>query len=268
MLIKKEIKLQGGLGNQLFQYAYGRSLELSGKKIILDNSFYNGSKSKTDTARDFKLNNFSIETKAKFLNRKYFTLELFKKILAKLNLAKDGFYQSEKYFKNIESNIRKEFTLKNPLSQESKIWQEKINNTNNSISLHIRRGDYVEDKKTNAFHGSCDLEYYKKGLGEIKKLIKNENIEIFIFSDDPNWAKENLNFTYPTFFVSDEQIPDYEEMYLMSLCKNNIIANSTFSWWGAWLNRNPNRIVVGPKQWFTNKTSDELEILPKEWVQI
>ena len=179
-----------------------------------------------------------------------------------------GKLKKEKYFKNIEANIRKEFTLKNLLTSESTKWQEKIRQTKNSVSLHIRRGDYVQDAKTNAFHGTCNLEYYKNALQKIVDKIGNTEIEIFIFSDDIEWAKENLKFPYPTNFVSNSQILDYEEMYLMSLCQHNIIANSTFSWWGAWLNKNSAKIVIAPKQWSVKKSSDGLNILPKEWLQI
>jgi hypothetical protein len=262
----KIITIKGGLGNQMFQYAYGRALEMSGEKVIFNTAFFCGSKAKKDTTRDFKLNNFNIETKAEFSNKKHLIFNIFNKVVVKLGLKKN-FYQNEKYFKNIENNIRKEFTLKNPLTPKGLDWEEKISSTANSISLHIRRGDYVLNIKTNSFHGVCDIKYYTSALEEIVKKTGN-NINIFIFSDDITWAKENLKFPFPFNFVSDSEIPDYEELYLMSLCKHNIIANSTFSWWGAWLNQNPDKIVIAPKQWLTNKTSTELDILPKEWIQI
>ncbi|MEK7202850.1 MAG: alpha-1,2-fucosyltransferase [Patescibacteria group bacterium] len=262
------IKIQGGLGNQMFQYACGRNLELSGKKIIFDTSFFNGDKAKKDTARNFKLNNFDIKTKAKFSNKKYLIINIINKIKRKLGFKQEFFYQSEKYFKNIKNIIHKEFTLKNSLAKESLMWQEKISMTENSVSLHIRRGDYVQKKETNAFHGTCDIQYYKKAIEKITEILKNKNIEIFVFSDDIDWAKENLLLSYPTHFVSDPQIPDYEEIFLISLCRHNIIANSTFSWWGAWLNKNSNKIIMAPKQWTVAKTSDELDILPINWIKI
>jgi len=264
----KIIDLKGGLGNQMFQYAYGRKLELTGKKVAFNVSFFNGHRPSRDTARDFKLNNFKIETKAEFLNKTNYFINLLNKVLIRFYLKKNDYWQGEKYFKNIEANIRKEFTLKNLLTSESTKWQEKIRQTKNSVSLHIRRGDYVQDAKTNAFHGTCNLEYYKNALQKIVDKIGNTEIEIFIFSDDIEWAKENLKFPYPTNFVSNSQILDYEEMYLMSLCQHNIIANSTFSWWGAWLNKNSAKIVIAPKQWSVKKSSDGLNILPKEWLQI
>lgn len=266
----KTIYLKGGLGNQMFQYAYGRSLELSGKKILFNTSFFNGARPKIDTPRNFKLNNFNIQTKAEFVNRQSQIIDFINKFLKKLHLKNEGFgyWQSEKYFQNFRLEIQKEFELKNPLTKESLDWQEKIKKTNNSVSIHIRRGDYIQDQKTKNFHGGCNLEYYQKALAEVIQRSRNNNLELFIFSDDITWAKENLQFPYPINFVSDKQIPDYEEMYLMSQCINNIIANSTFSWWAAWLNQNPNKIVIGPKQWFNSKTSNEIDILPKTWIQI
>jgi len=264
----KTISLKGGLGNQLFQYAYGRNLEHQGQKIIFNTSFFYGGKVKSNTARDYKLDKFNIETAAKFSTKKTLFLTFLNRILNRLSLKNSDYYQNEKYFKNIEGIIRKEFTLKNPLTKESQAWQEKINRSGNSISVHIRRGDYIQDKKTKAHHGACDMEYYKKALEIIKLKSDKQSAEIFVFSDDINWTKENINFSSPTYFISNPQIPDYEEMYLMSLCKHQIIANSTFSWWSAWLNQNVNKIVVAPKQWLANKTANELDILPKTWIQI
>ena len=263
----KIITVKGGLGNQMFQYAYGRRLELSGKKVVFDTSFFEGNKAGKDTARAFKLKNFNIETKAEFSNKKHWFQKLKGKIKRKLGFAQEGLYQNERYFLDIKDTIQKEFTLKNTPGDESKTWKEKIENSPLSVSIHIRRGDYIENKKTNNFHGVCDLAYYAKALERMEKKI-GDKIEIFVFSDDIIWAKENLKFPHPLNFVSDSKIPDYEEMYLMSLCKHNIIANSSFSWWGAWLNQNPNKIVVAPRQWLKDKTADKLDILPDNWIKI
>ena len=262
------IKLKGGLGNQLFQYAYGRNMELSGKKVVFDTSFFYANKARIDTARDFKLNNFNIQTKTDFLQKNQSISDFFAKILIRLGLKENGFWQSEKYFKNIENDIRKEFTLKNPLSGASAVWKEKMSKTENSVSVHIRRGDYVQNTKTNAYHGTCDIGYYENAIEKIIGITDDKNIEVFVFSDDINWAKENIKFLYPTSFVSSSEIADYEELYLLSICKYNIISNSSFSWWSAWLNQNGDKIVIAPKQWTTSKTSNQLDILPKTWIQI
>ena len=178
-----------------------------------------------------------------------------------------GFWQSEKFFKNIEKIIRKEFTLKNPLSNYANVVFEKIKSTPISASLHIRRGDYVLEPHTNAYHGVCGLDYYQKAYEELVKKI-NSPFEIFVFSDDIEWVKENLRLPGKMHFVSNPNIPDYEEMFLMSCCTHNIIANSSFSWWGAWLNPNKNKIVIAPKQWFANKNEDAKDIVPESWIKI
>lgn len=261
----KIINLKGGLGNQMFQYAYGRNLELAGERIIFNTSFFNGARPKVDTFRDFKLDNFNIETKARFSDKKYLIYDFVNKILTKLHLKEDGYWQSEKYFKNIESDIRREFTLKKILDSKFDNIIEKINNTP-SISVHIRRGDYINDPKTKAFHNVCNLDYYSTAIDTIKAQVNNPTF--FVFSDDIDWAEKNLNTNSPTFWISNLGGEDYKELILMSKCKHNIISNSSFSWWGAWLNQNPDKIVIGPKQWFAHKTSNELDILPKTWLQI
>lgn len=259
------IKIQGGLGNQMFQYAYGRNLELNGKKVTFDISTFNKNIVRTDTARNFRLDNFKIETKAEFSDKLRPVSDFINKALVKLNLKQDGFWQSEKYFNKNESNIRKEFDLKKPLSDKFTRILDQIANTH-SVSIHVRRGDYVNSEKTNAFHGVCDLEYYNQAISIIKAQIGNPTF--FIFSDDIDWVSRNLELNSPTWWVSELKAEDYEELIVMSKCRHNIIANSTFSWWGAWLNQNPNKVVIAPKQWLANKTSDELNILPKEWIQI
>lgn len=262
----KIIRIKGGLGNQLFQYAYGRRLMLINKKeVIFDISFFEGSKQKKDTTRPFLLDNFNIDNSVKFENIKENRFsKSFKKIISKIT-GDYGFYQSEEYFKGIEEIICKEFTLKEPFSATARVFADKISNTKDSVSIHIRRGDYVLDTKTNEYHGTCDLTYYEKTIEYIKQ--KNESPTFFIFSDDIEWVKENLKIDN-AIFVSNPEVKDYEEMILMSKCSHNIIANSTFSWWGAWLNQNPDKIIVAPKQWTAEKTSDELDIIPKSWIQI
>lgn len=171
------VKIFGGLGNQMFQYAYGRSLELSGKKVVFDISFFQGNKARIDTARNFKLDKFNITTKAKFSPQKHPIFDIWIKIKRRLGLNVDVYFQNEKYFINIADNIRQEFTLKKSLSDKVREIVNNITN-NNSTSLHIRRGDYIDDKKTNAFHGTCDLDYYKKAIGLIKEKIQ---IQCFLF---------------------------------------------------------------------------------------
>ena len=261
---RKIIKIKGGLGNQMFQYAHGRSLEFSGKKVVFDVSFFEDNKN--DIARDFKLDNFNIATKAEFINKKNIFLDFFIKLERRFGLNIEEFFQNEKYIKDIEEIIRKEFTLKNNFGNKAGERFRLIENSENSVSLHIRRGDYVSDKKTKDYHGICDLEYYKKAVDYLKKKLGE--IKIFVFSDDIDWVKENLQVE-DLYFVSNDEIKDYEELILMSKCHHNIIANSTFSWWGAWLNENKDKIVIAPKKWFNNEqANDKNDIVPKNWIKL
>lgn len=261
----KVIKISGGLGNQLFQYAHGRNLELLGKKVIFDVSFFHGNKSKKDTARDFKLDKFNLETKILFSNKNFRCLNIFSKIKRFFGFKVEEYFQNEKYFFNIASIIRREFTLRNEFSAMAKEFLNKIR-ISESISLHIRRGDYVSNQNANAFHGVCDLNYYRRAMTLLKEKVSHP--KFFIFSDDIAWAKENFigsNFV----FVSCPEIVDYEEMILMSNCKHNIIANSTFSWWGGWLNNHTNKIVVAPIRWFSDsKVNAANNIVPNDWTRL
>ena len=131
--------------------------------------------------------------------------------------------------------------------------------------MHVRRGDYVNSPNTKAIYTHCDIEYYKKGLEIITK--KNDNVVLFIFSDDPTWVKENMKFDFPTNYVDHNNADfNYEDLRLMSLCKHNIIANSSFSWWGAWLNENPFKQVVSPKIWINDLTINPNDINPPGWI--
>jgi len=178
----------------------------------------------------------------------------------------DGFFQSEQYFLPIQDVIRREFTLLSPLGEEAIKVAKKIEETELPISLHIRRGDYALDEKTRKVHGVCSLEYYQKAINTLTQHFPEATF--FIFSDDIEWVKENLSLSYPTIFVSKPDIMDYEELHLMSMCAHHIIANSSFSWWGAWLGNNPHKIVVAPKKWTNLVPDDHPHIIPETWTRI
>jgi Glycosyl transferase family 11 len=254
------ITIKGGLGNQLFQYAYGRKLEIIDKKtVIFDTSFF--TQNTKDIFRPFLLDKFNINPEAKFSPvKKNPILELVVKIFQKIT-GKYPYYQSEKYFAEIKNQILTEFTLKTPLSTQAENIYNNIKLQSNPVSLHIRRGDYVNNKH----HPLCDLEYYYHAEHYIKSKINNPLF--FIFSDDIEWVRQNLKISNCV-FVSNPNITEVEELTLMSNCSHNIIANSTFSWWGAYLNQKDGKIVIAPKQWTKNKSSNELDILPKNWIQI
>lgn len=262
----KIIKIKGGLGNQLFQYAHGTRLMLADEKIVIfDISTFANEQKTRDTSRPFLLDKFNIAPDARFENITTTKWDKIKDTLL-LRLVKDYmFYQNEKYFAPIKSTIIREFTLKDPLTSEAQFMKQKIRATEDSISIHIRRTDYVHDAATNNFHGACGLDYYYKAIGYLQGKTKTQ--AFFVFSDDIAWAKENLKLDNVT-FVSSPEIKDYEELMLMSECRHNIIANSTFSWWAAYLNKHDDKIIVGPKQWNVKNASDTLGILPSSWIQL
>ncbi|MEY2701667.1 MAG: hypothetical protein RLY43_300 [Bacteroidota bacterium] len=281
-------KLKGGLGNQLFQYAFGRYLaEKNNDTLKLD--IIGLQQNSKDTLRFYLLDKFNIT--AGIANRdeiqkiknplgffskifRFLKTKIFRKFyigfeekLLKLkgNIYLDGYFQSELYFKEIESILKKEFTLKNSLSQIAQKIEEQIHNKGASVSIHIRRGDYITDSSAAKAHGTCDLNYYAQAISKISSSVTNP--AFFIFSDDIEWVKENLKVENAT-YVSNPNLTEYEELILMSKCKHNIIANSTFSWWAAWLNLNINKIVITPKQWRKDMNSDTLQIIPTSWIQI
>jgi len=286
-------KLIGGLGNQMFQYAAGRrAAHFNNTLLKLDITGYE--KQTGITPREYMLHIFNIQENFSSINEinglknNSFIRKVFRKINpffqnnsyikekyfhfdpSILNIGDnsylEGYWVSEKYFKDIENVIRKEFTFKNKPDVVNKKTINRIRNCE-SISIHIRRGDYVSDPKTNQFHGVCDLNYYHQAIKYMTSKITNPYF--FFFSDDPKWCKANLRLEYPTIYISHNLgKKDYEDMRLMSECQHNIIANSSFSWWGAWLNQNKNKIVIAPKKWFRDESIDTNDIIPESWSKI
>lgn len=250
----------GGLGNQLFQYAYGKALSLEkNEEMSLDISWYRGRISRT-----YMLKHFAI-TSEEVSPFKLFTVKLFSK--EKYLSDPLGEWHKEKYFKKYSDVIRKEFTLKEPLSDTSTTLLKKIRATN-SVSIHLRGGDYLLGNKS-GFHSICSPEYYTDALEIISKEISSPHF--YIFTDDIPWAKEHIKLPVEHTFVSNGTNPPHEELFLMSSCKHNITANSTFSWWAAWLGtteKNGGKIVITPKKWFNDSALDTSELLPPNWIQL
>lgn len=283
------VQIIGGLGNQMFQYAYAKVLEQKGHEVKIDISAFDMYK----LHGGYQLDRYNISLQASLVeeNERYYSTMLLSKILQKLKISnsklikeksllfdnnlldvKDenyiiGYFQCEKYFKNIRNILLKEFIIKQEPSNYTKEIKQKIKKSQNSCSLHIRRGDFLNEKNSN-IHGVCTLEYYENA---IKYLEKEEKaINYFIFSDDIEWVKDNLKLENATYIESEEKRIPHEDIYLMSLCMHNIIANSSFSWWGAWLNENINKIVIGPKTWFIDKNinNQSNDILCENWIRI
>lgn len=289
------VKLIGGLGNQMFQYAAGRQLaHVHHTDLLVDTSFLESNPNGAYTKRELELSAFNLDLKiATSDDIKRFNIErsnkfsralqrhlpvLFTNLYAAesgvsyqkefLNYPKnsylDGFWQSEMYFKSIEAILIKEFSPRDPINDENQRWIEKISSCE-SVSLHIRRGDYVTSKNAQEHHGNLDLEYYSKALKMVKENC-SKDFEVFVFSDDLEWCRANLKLNDPVYFVDANQDRNFHlDLYLMSHCKHNIIANSSFSWWAAWLNQYKNKYVIGPANWFSDKTIDIKDLIPPTW---
>lgn len=294
MVVK--IKIQAGLGNQMFQYALARRIkEKTDKEVVLDLSYYSPDGVKEgDTPRGYELDKFNINenfkkdfsstpSKVTFLEkilrrlRKESAFVFYKKYLKPKDGAYlIGFWQSEKYFKDIKDIIRKEFTLKDRIenredSDLAKQYLNKILSSKNSISVNIRRGDYANNIKIRNHHGLLTIEYFMNAIKYItdeKKLLKEETY-IFVFSDDIEWCEKNLNSlkNFGKLVFVPKEITAADTLCLISKCQYNIIANSSFSWWGAWLNTHKDKIVIAPKKWMRAKM-DTKDICPEGWIRL
>jgi hypothetical protein len=177
-----------------------------------------------------------------------------------------GYWQTELYFEEIESVIKKTFEFNKKLISIKNIETIKEINKVQSVSLHVRRGDYVSDPGAKLVHGGiCTIYYYKRAIQTIQSIVKG-NIFFYIFTDDIEWVKNNLISNKMIIVDWNRGDESWQDMMLMSRCKHNIIANSSFSWWGAWLNTNKEKIVIAPEKWFN--TMPAFDIIPENWIRI
>jgi hypothetical protein len=184
----------------------------------------------------------------------------------KTGMTISGVFQSENYFRNVTEDIHRVFTLKKPLSPEARKIQTEIGQTAIPVSIHVRRGDYLHTANIN-LHGTTSLDYYKKAANLMKALYGD--IKFFVFTDDVAFVKESFDFLENYTLVSDTVSDQHEDMMLMSQCYHNITANSSFSWWGAWLNRHADKTVMAPRQWFSDVVLREqniTDLCPKGWI--
>jgi hypothetical protein len=281
------VKLLGGLGNQMFQYALGRHLSiLNQTQLRLDLSSL---LKRDDTIgyiyRDFELNVFNIRCDIKKSTNRFQTKfnQLFNPynhisegtiddvaliLNQKGNIYLDGFWQSEGYFEDIQAIIKKDFEFKSAPNPKNQVFLEQVASSN-SVSVHFRRGDYVTNPLTNQFHGVCSTEYYLSAIQLTKEKVTHPHF--FIFSDDLNWVKEHIMFDAPHTFINNNSGKDsFEDMRLMANCKHNIIANSSFSWWGGWLNKNNDKIIIAPQKWFNDEGMNKKakRIIPDTWIRL
>ena len=291
-------KLTGGLGNQLFQYASSRALALyQNTELILDiSSFYQEELPELEVPRAFEISHFRGIVEKTITQKDYETNEQYKKftssVIEKLlprhkrkiykephfhydknffqsrkDVLLKGVWQSEKYFSKYQSELReilqlKEDTIINVKSKGEELHKE------NSVSIHVRRGDYLRLPIILEWHGVLDVEHYNNAI-ELLQSKANKPLKLYYFSDDPQWVEENLCTIWPGEVISkNSQNTGLEDFFLMSQCKHNIIANSSFSWWAAWLNNNPEKIVIAPKKWFGNAPNDTKDLIPESWIKI
>jgi Glycosyl transferase family 11 len=281
-------RISGGLGNQMFQYAAARALaDRLGTKLYIDLNWFDQSiQSRVAIQRPYWLSIFQLsKTTPTYQSRLALRLKFKTGIGARPelyresqfhydagfrqlgdNLILEGNFTTEKYFRDIATKIREDFQFLPQLNAPNQTTLRQIELTN-AVSLHVRRGDYVSDKETGAFFGLTPVQYYKAAYKYI--LEKVPGAQMFVFSDDIEWCRTNLGLGRETVFVSGNDGPlSYEDMRLMSSCQHHIIANSTFSWWGAWLGANPDKLVVAPKAWFSDPTHNTRDVIPPSWHSI
>lgn len=287
------VRIWEGLGNQLFQYAYARALQLrTGKQVCLDTDrIFKDVLEHKGVERKYSLDKFHIqlpianntERKLFFLERRNYLHKLVL-LLAKNNLwfwafqkendiwykekqkiVRDnsylmGWFQDEKYFIEYRDILLKELTPKKKIRISKKLRD--MLKSDLTVSVHIRRTDFKKLGNT------LPVSYYKLAQKTMESRVANP--QYIIFTDDAEWVKAHLDFGENAYWVCEEELKDYEELFVMSRCRHNIIANSTFSWWGAWLNKNENKIVVGPRQWNVIHTPNMIKenIMPESWIRV
>ncbi|RDV16706.1 alpha-1,2-fucosyltransferase [Pontibacter diazotrophicus] len=292
------VTLTGGLGNQLFQYTIGKQLAIKNETTL---KLYIANLGVED-GRSYKLNHYNIdevlatESEVEKLIGEYYSSSLYAKIYRKIdsyrpkykrkyyvedenwrfepevmkvssNVLLEGFWQHHKYYEKLDATILGELTLKKEETFTVKSLKD-IEKDSTSVSLHIRRGDYVSDLNNASYFGVMPLHYYQKAVEHVNSQIKNPNF--YIFSDDLDWAKDNLKMHVPMTFVDVEGgKKDYLELDAMSHCRHNIIANSTFSWWAAFLNKNPDKIVIAPEKWVVSEEMNKgIHIQFPSWIKL
>lgn len=276
------VELFGGLGNQLYQYALGRKLSILNNELLkLDISFYRIQQHRKYCLKYFNIvENIASENEIAALknstirheNREISayiqekSLEFDKETLAfSGNVYLSGYWQSYKYFKDVKEILKNEISLKQESDSKNIEMANKIKSCE-AISLHIRRGDFlgIDNAKVNEIYS---LEYHYNAADKISASIKNPHF--FVFSDDMQWVKKNFKLKYDMTFVDiNNDNKNYEDLNLMSLCKHHIIVNSTFSWWGAWLGENADKIVIAPKRWSKCTYTNTDDLLPESWIKL
>ncbi len=287
------VRISAGLGNQMFQYALAFALEKQKKdsvKLDISEFAYRKHHQGYELERIFNITSSyaTYDEVAKIADTCKSLSAWFRRDILKIKLhtqgtlykesgfeynplLKDmhntyfqGFWQSWKYFQDVEQELRNQFTFKTLLSPENTICANAMA-TCESVAIHVRRGDYTKPRRWKEIGSICSLDYYNWAIAHIREQLK-ENVHFFIFSDDMEWVKNNLPLENATYVSWNNGAESYNDMRLMSLCKHNIIANSSFSWWGAYLNANPDKIVIAPAKWYRSTPTPHL--IPQGWIQL
>ena len=280
------VRLMGGLGNQLFQYAIARRLASeTGQPFKLDITEY-----ETDALRAFALRPFNVRQDIATLeeidrlrpraggflqNLRYSQTWIRERlpyafdprvVQARGDVYLEGYWANEDYFKSIDSVIRQEFTVKTE-PDAANAAAARVMASVASVCVHVRRGDYATDPHTSAFHGLAPLDYYREAAARISATVRDPHF--FVFSDDPDWVEQNLRFEHEMTYVTHNGADrDYEDLRLMALCRHHIIANSSFSWWGAWLGQSPGQQVFAPARWLNQPEIDTTHATPARWIRL
>lgn len=288
----------GGLGNQMFQYACARALALELNfplKVTIDMFGHYASRRCPELERVFSLKTEVAQPKElrrmigvlctppavrRVLGGKMFAFLMPPRFIIEphfhfwdglLDQARtggylQGYWQSERYFSKHMATIRSDFTFRQPLTGRNSELVRAIHESI-AVSVHVRRGDYVSNPKILSVHGVCAPGYYFKAMERLRQAVPEARF--FVFSDDPQWVTEMLVPHYPDLVLAEHNRGEnsFNDMRLMSLCRHHIIANSSFSWWGAWLNPDPGKIVIAPRNWFANGTNST-DLIPDTWIRI
>lgn len=277
-------RLIGGAGNQMFQYAAGRALaDRLGCVLQLDMRYVAGASNRNACFEHYQNARFTQDgplppAKSDGLLRygvwralgrspKLFrekTLAFDPNVLAlQANTYLHGYWQSERYFAEIAPQIRADLCFTTPLDKANADMAAQITESPNAVALHVRRGDY----SNNSTYAALQPDHYRTAADKIAH--STGPITCFVFSNDAAWARDNLDLSHPTTIVDiNDETTGHFDLHLQSLCTHNVIANSTFSWWAAWLNPNPDKIVIAPQQWFNNPKLANPDLIPKTWTQL
>lgn len=289
------VKLLGGLGNQMFQFATGRAVaHRLNAELLLDVSAF-----MHYDLRRYELDSWAIGARSATADELAYACvspgrpSLIRRLMQAAGFGVpmnrfqeasfaydpriltvkdpaylDGYFQSALYFSDVAGLLRKEFALRAPVDERNAATRRQIEEADKTaVSLHIRRGDYVTNAHTAQYHGVCSLDYYRRAVAHVAEHCHAPRF--FVFSDDLDWVKDNLKIDYEMVLV-DANGPDNGawDMALMMACRHHIIANSSFSWWGAWLNPHADKIIVAPQQWFSGAAHDTRDLVPGDWVRL